>query len=242
MSAGAVFQEALRILNRQHLPAVSRQDLVAALEAGRPGTLGFTYEAGAEAGLPRQTLLTRAAAIYFNFCAGNLADDLSDGDCTYLPEPFRTGPCTQLILQTLFFQTLVETDLPSQTLSLATRELIVAVGPQHIEVRTKQWSASVFREVAKGIAGRQWSAYLQILWCDTALASRAAAVGMNIGQAGHVAKDISSRDPRYTTLPQPDKREIVAWAITAAQVLREEQLCCLDALLRWIDPILEGAL
>jgi hypothetical protein len=242
MSAGAIFQEVLRILSCQHLPDVSRRDLVAALEAGRSGTLAFLYEAGAEAGLPHRQLLTRAAALYFIFCAGNLADDLSDGEVTYLAEPFRVGPCTQLILQTLFFHTLVEADLPSQTLSSVTREMIAAVGPQHIEVRTKQWTAPVFREVAEGIAGRQWSAYLQILWCGTPLASRAAIVGMNAGIAAHVVKDIQSQDPRYTTLPETDKREVVAWAAAAAQALRGEHLRCLDALLGTIDPILEGAL
>jgi hypothetical protein len=242
MSAETIFQEALRALNRQRLPDVSRRDLLAALEAGRPGTLAFTYEAGVEAGLPRKKLLTRAAAIYFIFCAGNLADDLSDGECTYLTEPFRVGPCTQLILQTLFFHTLTEADLSSQTLSLVTREMIAALGPQHIEVRTKQWNAPVFREVAEGIAGRQWSSYLQILWYGTALVDRAATIGMNAGIAAHVVRDIQSQDPRYTTLSKADKRKIVAWAVAATRVLRREHLRCLDALLRWIDPVLEGAL
>lgn len=242
MSAGAVFQEVLRVLSRQHLPTVTRRDLLAALEAGRSGSLAFLYEAGAEAGLPHKMLLTRAAAIYFIFCAGNLADDLSDGEVTYLTDPFRVGPCTQLILHTLFFHTLIEADLPNQTLSLVTQEMIAAVGPQHIEVRTKQWNAPVFREVAEGIAGRQWSAYLQILWYGTTLASRATKIGMNAGIAAHVVKDIQSQDPRYTTLPEADKREIVAWAVEAAQALRTENLHCLNALLRTIDPVLKGTL
>ncbi len=87
----------------------------------------------------------------------------------------------------------------------------------------------MFREVAEGIAGRQWSAYMQILWCDTPLANRAATIGMNGGIAAHVVKDIQSKDPRYTTMPEADKREIVAWAIAAARALREEHLRCLDA-------------
>ncbi len=62
------------------------------------------------------------------------------------------------------------------------------------------------------------------------------------GLAGHVAKDISSDDPRYTTLPEADKREVVAWARMAAQALREEHLRCLDALLLTIDPVLQEAL
>jgi hypothetical protein len=206
------FQEVLRVLNRCALPEVSQRDLLAALEAARPGPLEFLYDAGAEAGLPYQKLLTRATAIYFNFCAGNLADDLMDGDCTYLSKPFRLGPCLQYILQTLCFRTLLKAELPDPTLASVTRELVKAAGQQLIEVRTQQWSAPVFREVVEGITGCKWSAYLQILWCDTALSSRAVTTSMNAGLAGQVVNDISSGDPRYTTLPEADKREVVAWA------------------------------
>ena len=50
MSAGVVFQEALRILNRQQFPEASRPDLLAVLEAALPGPLALLYDAGAEAG------------------------------------------------------------------------------------------------------------------------------------------------------------------------------------------------
>jgi hypothetical protein len=237
MSAGAVFREALHLLNRHHLPGVSQRDLLAVLDAG-PGILSFLYEAGAEARLPRQKLLTRAAAIYFSFCAVSLSDDLTDGDCTYLSAPFRSGPCTQLILQTLFFHVLTEADVSGSVLSAAARDLVACGGAQHIEMRTRHWSAPVFREVAEGIAGRLWSAYLQILWCGTWLAGRAAAVGMNIGRSASVWDDIRSNDPRYTSLPEADKREVVAWAIAAAQALRKENLRCLETLLWTIEPVL----
>lgn len=112
-------------------------------------------------------------------------------------------------------------------------------GAQHIEMRTRQWRAPVFREVAEGIAGRQVSAYLQILWHDTWLADRAVAVGMNVGLVVLVREDIRSGDPRYTTLPKADKREVLAWAMKAMQALRKENLRCLDALLQTIEPILK---
>jgi len=242
MSAGAIFQEALRVVNRHHLPEVVQSDMLAALKAGRPGPLAFLYAAGADAGLSDEKILTRSTAIYFNFCAGNLADDLMDGDCTYLSEPFRIGPCVQYMLQSLSFQTLLEADLPSQTVASATRDLVAAAGQQLVEVRTRQWNARVFRDVAEGIACRQWSAYLRILWCDSDLSGKAASVSMNAGFAGHVVKDITSADPRYTTMAEVDKREVLAWARTAAQSLRNEHLRCLDALLLTIDPVLQEAL
>jgi hypothetical protein len=242
MSAGAIFQEALRALVRERLPEIGERDLIAALEAGRPGPLALLYAAGVDAGLSSEKLLTRAVAIYFNFCAGNLADDLMDGDCTYLPEPFRLGPCVQYVLQSLCYRTLLKAELPAKTIASVTQDLIAAAGQQLVEVRTRQWNASLFREVAEGIACRQWSAYLQILWSDTPLASRAAVVSMNAGFAGHVAKDIISADPRYTTLPETDKRTVGAWARAAAEALREEHLRCLDLMLTTIDPVLQRAL
>jgi hypothetical protein len=221
---------------------VSRRDLLAALEAGHPGPLAFLYDAGAEAGLPRQTLLTRAAAIYLGFCAINLCDDLTDNECSYLSEPFQSGPCAQFILHNLFFTTLTEANLPNSVLSAATRDLVAAAGAQHLEMRTQQWRAPVFREVAEGIAGRQWSAYLQILWSDTELASRAALIGRNVGLVTLMWEDICSGDPRYTTLPDPDKHEVVAWATAVTEALRRENLRCLNAVLRAIDPVVREAL
>jgi len=241
VSAGAIFQEALRIVVRQSLPAVSRRDIMAVLEAGRREPLEFLYEAGVEADLPHQAIVSRGAAVYFNFCAGGLSDDLSDGDCTYLAEPYRLGPCTQAILQTLFLDALVAASLPGTTLAAVAQELIAAVGPQHVELRTKQWTARVFRQVALGIGGRQWSAYLQILWHGTDLAPRAARIGTSAGIATIVMEDIESHDRRYSTLSKKHKQEILRWAISAAESLRDEHLRCLDALLRTIDPVLRAA-
>jgi hypothetical protein len=238
MSAGAIFREALSILTRYRLPEISQRDLVAALEAGRTGPLPFLYEAGGEAGLPRQILLTRTAAIYFCLCAVSLSDDLTDGECTYLSDPFRSGPCTQLILQTLFLDVLAGANLPNSILSTAAHDLILCGGAQHLEIRTKRWKASIFREVTEGIAGRLWAAYLRILWHGTSLAERAVAIGMNIGRSASVWDDIRSNDPRYTTMPEADKREILAWALAAAEALHKERLSCLDPLLRVVIPVL----
>ena len=63
---------------------------------------------------------------------------------------------------------------------------------------------------------------------------------MNAGIAAHVAKTFV-QDPRYTTMPEADKREIVNWAVEKAEALRKENLRCIDAVLRTIDPVLKGA-
>jgi hypothetical protein len=240
MSGGAVYQEALRMLRRLELPEASERDVLAALEAGQPGPLALFYEAGSEAGLPRATLLARGAGLFFSFCAGNLADDLIDGDCTYHAEPLRVGPCVQFLLQNLAFATLAGEDarVPAPVLAEASRTLALAAGPQALEVRARQWTAPLFRQVAEGIAGQQWAAYLRVLWAGTLLESRAAAAGRALGVAAHVVEDIRSRDVRFVGLTPGDRNEVVAWAREATESLRRQDLRCLDAALRRIEPIL----
>src|SRR5690349_2356474 len=105
MSAGSLFQQALRTLGRLELPESAQRDVLGALEAARKkGPLALLYEAGAEAGLARDELFHRALAIFFAFCAGSLADDLIDGDCDYLETPIRVGPSAQYLLQNLSFR------------------------------------------------------------------------------------------------------------------------------------------
>ncbi len=240
MSAAAVFQQVLRIVVGQDLPAIAQENIVAALEAGRPGPLEMLYEAGEEAQLSAPQIIARAAACYFFFCTANLCDDLSDGDATYLSEPYRAGPCAQLAIQNLFFRALVEMELPSGALSNVLDEFTAMAGGQHVELDTKRWTAAVYRQVAEGIAGRQWSAYLQLVWFGTPMEDRAERIGSKLGIAAHVAKDIESGDPRYTSLADRDKREIITWALRATHELHLEHLSCVDAVLLTVNPVLEG--
>lgn len=239
MSGGAIYQESLRVLRRQGLPEAAERDVVAALEAAQPGPLALLYEAGVEAGLPRELLLPRAVGIFLSFAAGNLADDLSDGECGYYVEPARVGPYVQFLLQNLAWATLAQSELPEPVLSEAARGLARAAGPQGLEVRTRQWTAPVFRTVAEGLAGQQWATYLRLLWAGTRLEDRAG-VGHRLGIAAHVAEDIRTQDPRFFSMPEPDQREVVRWAVAAADDVRRQGLKCLEAALRRIEPILPG--
>jgi hypothetical protein len=241
MSAGALFQEALRFVVQQRLPERSQHDVVLALEAARPGPLEFLYEAGTEAKLSSPAIFARGVPIYFLFSAANLCDDLSDDECTYLADARRMGPCAQLTLELLFLQTIQKLQLPRGAMANISRDLIYAAGAQHLELTTKRWSAARFKEVAEGIAGRQWAAYLQILWFGTPLARRARSIGMTMGIGAHVREDIRSGDRRYATMTDRDRREVVRWARGKVNRLRKEGLDCIDAVLMTIDPVLQSA-
>ncbi len=238
MSGGALYQEALRMLRRLELPPDSERDVLVALEAGQPGPLPFLYEAGAEAGLPREVLMARAAGLFFSFCAGNLADDVIDGECTYYAEPHRVAPYVQFTLQNLAWATLARV-VPAEALARGAAALVAAAGPQALEVRTRAWTADVYRRVAEGIAGQQWAAYLRLLWADTALEARAAA-GLGLGVAAHVAEDVRSQDARFFSMPPAHQREVVAWAREAVDGVRRLELRSLGAALRRIEGLLPG--
>jgi hypothetical protein len=237
MSAGAVFQEALRALRQHGLPEEAERDVLAAMEAGRPGPLALLYAVGAEAGLGRAVLLRRAG-LFLCSCAANLADDLADGECTYLEQPQRLGPGVQFALQSLCLATLARAELPAPVLAEAAEDMVTAAGLQVLEVRTAAWTAPRFKQVAEGIAGQQWALYLRVLWEGTARAGRAVAVGRSLGVAAHVAEDVRSLDPRFHGMPEEDRREVLAWAREAVDAVRHEGVACLDAVLRTVEPLL----
>ncbi|MCY1073003.1 hypothetical protein [Archangium lansingense] len=236
MSAGSVFQEALRALRRHELPGEAERDVLAAMEAGRPGPLALLYAAGAEVGLGREVLLRRAAGLFFCSCAANLADDLADSECSYLEAPQQVGPGVQFALQSLCFATLAQAELPAPVLVEAAGAMVTAAGLQVLEVRTGAWTAPRFQQVAEGIAGQQWALYLRVLWEGTERVERAMTVGRSLGVAAHVAEDIRSGDARFHGMPEEDRRKVLAWAREAVDTVRREGLACLDAVLRTVEP------
>ncbi|MFP2913253.1 hypothetical protein ACLESD_51265, partial [Pyxidicoccus sp. 3LFB2] len=62
--------------------------------------------------------------------------------------------------------------------------------------------------------------------------------GPALGVAAHVVEDIRSRDTRFTSMPPADRNVVVGWARDATDALRRQDLRCLDAALRRIEPIL----
>jgi hypothetical protein len=241
VSGGVVFRRALAIVSRTDLPEVATSDVVAVMEDSRPGPLQFAYEAARQAGCDREVVLDRGAAIFFNHCAGQIADDLADGDCDYLDDPHKTGPAAQYILQNLFYETLVACGTGPDVIAAIARDLAEAAGAQHVEVRTRCWTAPLALSVGEGLVGRQYSAYMRLLWADTPLEHRAPKVGCLLGLALHVVADLRSGDPRITTLSASDRALVLQRARASADALDSLGLPWLDTILTDVTAVLNGA-
>jgi hypothetical protein len=224
MSGGAVFREVLRRLQARNLPPQAVRDALAALEAARHGGAPLTilYEAAAEAGLPRDALLQRAAAIYLAFAAGSLADDLADGDCNYLPP--RVAPGIAYLLLQLSWAELNALGLPPPALAESATALVEAAAEQGTEVRVTEWDAERYRTVGEALVARQWTAYLTLLWYGTPLAGKAGLVGAALGFAGHVAEDCRGGDRRFTSMSAADQTTILALARDRLNAARAAEL------------------
>lgn len=236
MTAGAVFQECLRAVVAAELAEPARRAVVAALEAGRKGPLLFLYEAGAEAGLPRHELLARCAALYFGFCTGNLADDVTDGECTWLD--VKHAPTTQYLLHNLWLAQMLRTTVPPSEFAAALGPLTAGASFEIVEVSTETWNAALYRTVAERIAGAQWATYLRLLWHGTALQERARDVGNSAAIAFHVAEDIRSNDRRFFTMPAADQREVRAWGLQHARSAEGAGVVCIALVLGVVMDIL----
>jgi hypothetical protein len=223
------------------LAAEANHDVLPVLEACRgKGPMALLEAAAADAGLDTATALKRAGALYVLFCAGNLCDDLIDGECTYLDEPLRKGPSLQYQLQFLAVNGLFNAGVPPEDVATGCAELARSASYSHLEIRTQTWTADVYRQVGEGIAGRQWAGHLSLLWAGTRLADRAQACGRDAAIAGHVAEDIRSKDVRFTSMSDADRTSVLAWAREAAGRLRAHEIRSMTAIAAGVEPVLEG--
>ena len=94
------------------------------------------------------------------------------------------------------------------------------------------WTAAAYRRIGQGIAGRQWVGYLRILWHATPLERSAEPLGLLLGELGHIAEDVRSRDPRLLGMPAGDLRAVLQWAREALPTLRGHEAPAVQAMLR----------
>ncbi len=242
MSAGAVYRHVLSRVMRLGLGDNARRDVTAALEAARKDSLlTLLYEAAHEAGVRDDLLLCRAGGAFCAFAAGNLADDLVDGDCSYLDPAVRLAPTVQWLLQNLAYALLLEGGVDGEPLRRTAELMAQAAGPQQDEVRETRWTARRYVDVGEGILGRQWQAYLVALWAGTPLAGEAEAFGMALGFAGHVALDVRSRDARFSSMGPAEQERVLERARASLSVLErsERRIAALTA--QGVRPALRRA-
>jgi hypothetical protein len=207
-----------------------------------PEPLQFFAVACADAGLDFATACERSAALVLLQAAANLADDMADGDCTYLEQPLRDGPAAQAALQGIGLLALTEDDRIERGLvAELLRDLIRSASAQQLELRTTRWTAEQFLYVAEGFVGRPYAGFLGVLWGGTELASRARDIGMAVGFVCHVAIDIESCDKRYTTLAEDDRVTVLDTTRKYLDSLRAEPLSCVQGVLRSVDRALAAA-
>ena len=198
-------------------PEPTLADLGASVAAIRPGVLDFCFALGREAGVPAAVAEARTVAIAYSVAAVNLADDLADGDCDYLAEPFRSGPTTQYLLQCLFFEKVCALGTPAEVLAAVTRDFEQVAAWQHVEIVTKAWTGELARDVALGITARQVVAYLRIALFGRPPAEHAEALGLDVGLATHVALDAESSDSRFWSIAPRDRDELARSALDAIE-------------------------
>ena len=240
MSAGVVYRHVLGAVRSAALPSDAERDIVACLEAPRPGPLELLYELGYEADLTRDVLLDRAGGAYLSFAAGNLADDMIDGDCDYLERPAVTAPSVQFSLQHLGYWLFARCGTPPALVAEFARQTGVAGAAEHIEVEESPWTRDRFERVAEGIAGRQWIAYLTVLWGDGPRAAMITELGRALGIAAHVGEDIRTKDPRFFGLPLVDRRAIRAATRESLECLERSPSRVLNGVAVALRPVVDG--
>ena len=210
--------------------------LVRALKAAAPGPCRALVDAGLDAGLDRRDAVDRAATCFFAFSAFNLSDDLTDGDCDYI----RPGPAqgVVLMLNGLFVASLRDLHLPSEVDAQVFRDLIAAEQAQVLESNTESWDAPRLWVVTDGIAGRQWSAYLHIMWSGTPLEHLSSFVAEQIGRVALLAGDIATADPRYNTLPPADRQTVLEDALARLSALESVDAQITKSLIAQCQPVL----
>jgi hypothetical protein len=214
--------------------------VVRALKAAAPETRRMLLKAGLDAGLGREDAINRAATCFLTSAAFNLSDDLSDGDCDYLPR--APAQAVVLILSSLFAAGLLDLDLPPDVEAQVLQDLVAAEEAQILETITTSWDASRLRTVTDGIAGAQWSAYLRVMWAGTHMEQSSTDVGRNFGRVALLAGDIIAADPRYTSLPGADRRPVLEEALASLHALESVDTQFTQSVVAGCGPVLTAAL
>ena len=236
MSSVEVMRRAFGRLAALRLDIEVDRLVVRALRAAAPEARQVLVQAGLDGGLRREDAINRAATCFFTSSAFNLSDDLSDGDCDYLPP--ASAQAVVLILHSLFVAGLRDLHLTPDVEEQVLQDLVAAEEAQVLETISTSWDATRLRIVTDGIAGSQWAAYLRVMWAGTRMEELSSEVARNFGRVVLLAGDITTADPRYTTLSGADRRSVLKDALTSLHALESIDTQITQSVVAGCGPVL----
>jgi hypothetical protein len=222
------------------LPSDAAHDLEAALRCVDPAFPRFVAELAKDFGVEGEDCAWRVDALLFEFAAIQVADDLADGDCDYLPDPERSGPGTHWLLQHLFWLCLLSSRVSRADAEGAARDFLVVGAAQQREVRVRRWHGALAEEAARNLNGKQHAAYFRLLASGTPHSERAPMLGEAFGFALHVVTDVAHCDDRWTSLDAEAKQGLVRRASAVLASLHDARLSSLAEPISWFEGILRG--
>jgi hypothetical protein len=220
------------------LPCEAAGDLEAALRCVDPQFVRFVGDLADDFGLAGDDRAWRIDALIFQFAAIQVADDLADGECHYLPQAHRTGPGVHWLLQHLFSICVLSSDIARGDAALAARDFTLVGAAQQREVRVRRWDASLAEEAARGLNGKQHAAYFRLLASGTRFAGGAPALGEAFGFALHVVTDVAHKDARWASIDVEAKRALLRQATASLMTLRDANLPALGGPVSWFGGVI----
>ena len=211
MIAHQVMQQAISRLHAFQPGKAAQHALASVIRQADAPILQLAYELALHSGLNHNDALSRCHALLLQHCAIHLADDLADGDCDYLNQPYQQGTTALFSLQQAFALALCELPLSSGTRETLHRDLLAVGLAQHAELSTSRHALEQAMYLASDLNGKQFRAYF-MLCSDAGQQDTMGAMGYAFGVCNHVANDIRSRDTRYTSLTTDEQQQLRQWS------------------------------
>jgi hypothetical protein len=212
----------LRSLTFCTLPKLAEVDVQAAIDRVPEASQSLLIQAAEDAGLPDSIAVERLASLWVMAAAVNLADDLADGDCDYLPA--RVAPGVSFLLQALATTLAARGRVSAAGIEASSLALTRAAAGQSLEVRMEGWTAPQYLEVAELIAGQQYGAYFRLLWEGTRWEESSFAIGRDVGVVGIAMTDVASHDRRFGSMSTGDQALVLGHCLTRLRALEETAL------------------
>jgi hypothetical protein len=214
-------------------------DVKATIQKIDPRFPSFLSVFATELALAPRELRTRCVAACLMFAATQLADDLADGDCNYLPDPHRTGPGTHWLLHQLFGQAVLSSTCDRSEIADIYRDLLIVGAAQQREVRGARGALVQAQQLAVGLNGHQYAAYFRLLASGSRWSAEAPKWGMTFGTVLHVVGDRLSRDERFCALSLEDRKQLVDWGKARLAELEGNPLVIVRRTAIWFAAVLD---